>query len=71
MTKSEFEKLLADTGIRAQAMTNDAKEKLSAYLDSYKAKLDTETRRKTRAVWAPIGFAVGSVAGYLFHALIG
>ena len=52
-------------------MTNDAKEKLSAYLDSYKAKLDTETRRKTRAVWAPIGFAVGSVAGYLFHALIG
>ena len=68
---TELDRVLAEAGVKVQALTNDAREKLEAYLTDYKSKLDTETRRKTRAFWGPFGFIVGAVVGGVLVHLIG
>ena len=37
-------------------------DKIEKIVDEEKSQLDTETRRKTRAFWLPVGFLLGVVA---------
>lgn len=71
MTKAEVIAELKALGVNVNGLTNEALEKLDTWLDSQKAQLDTDTRRKVRAFWGPVGFVVGLVAGFFLHALIG
>lgn len=71
MTKAEVIAELKALGVNVSGLKDDAIEKLGAWLDGQKAQLDTETRRKVRAFWGPVGFCVGLVAGFFLHALIG
>lgn len=47
MNSEDFQNWLKKIGVKAEDLTRDAYEKLKAE----KAKMDTETRRKTRAFW--------------------
>ncbi len=72
MTKEELIAKLKELGLSGiDGLKDEALEKLKKYLDEQKAQLDTETRRKVRAFWGPVGFVVGLVAGFFLHALIG
>lgn len=71
MTKEEVIAELKALGVNVSGLKDDAIEKLGAWLDGQKAQLDTDTRRKVRAFWGPVGFVVGLVAGFFLHALIG
>lgn len=71
MTKAEVITELKALGVNVNGLTNEALEKLGTWLDGQKAQLDTDTRRKVRAFWGPVGFVVGLVAGFSLHALIG
>ena len=55
MTKSELKDLLKQLGARAESVSEQILEKVEAE----KAELDTETRRKVRAFWLPVGFILG------------
>lgn len=57
MTKSELKELLKQLGARAESVSEQIFEKVEAE----KAELDTETRRKVRAFWLPVGFILGVV----------
>lgn len=57
MTKSELKELLKQLGARAESVSEQILEKVEAE----KAELDTETRRKVRAFWLPVGFILGVV----------
>lgn len=57
MTKSELKELLKQLGARAECVSEQILEKVEAE----KAELDTETRRKVRAFWLPVGFILGVV----------
>lgn len=57
MTKSELKELLKQLGARAESVSEQILEKVEAE----KAELDTETRRKVRAFWLPVGFIFGVV----------
>lgn len=57
MTKSELKDLLKQLGARAESVSEQILEKVEAE----KAELDTETRRKVRAFWLPVGFILGVV----------
>ena len=48
-------------GIKIDAWTDEQLAKLAAAKDA----MDEETRRKTRAFWAPAGFLVGALVGYV------
>ena len=65
MTKEELrrkiEEVFGKLGGRADEVFDDIQKRI----DQEKEKLDTETRRKVRAFWAPVGFAVGFTACYL------
>lgn len=71
MTKEEVIAQLKALGIDVSGLKDEALAKAQAWLDAQKAGLDTETRRKVRAFWGPVGFVVGLVAGFFLHALIG
>lgn len=57
MTKSELKELLKQLGARSESVSEQILEKVEAE----KAELDTETRRKVRAFWLPVGFILGVV----------
>lgn len=57
MTKSELKDLLKQLGARAESVSEQILEKVEAE----KSELDTETRRKVRAFWLPVGFILGVV----------
>lgn len=63
MTLEDLKQQLAALGVKADDLTDEAREKLTAWLDEQKASLDTETRRKVRAFWAGVA-CVALVAGY-------
>ncbi len=67
MTKEEVKSFLDGLGVKVSEITDD----VIAKVEAAKAQLDTETRRKVRAFWGPVGFVVGLVAGFFLHALIG
>lgn len=58
MTKQELQALLKDFGTKGKQVADE----LYAKLEDEKAQLDTETRRKVRAFWLPIGVVIGLVA---------
>lgn len=57
MTKEELKSALKDFGSKGKEIADDLYEKL----ETEKEELDTETRRKVRAFWLPIGFILGVV----------
>ncbi len=61
MTKEEVKEWLDKIGVKAEEVTDE----IIAKVEAQKALLDTETRRKTRLFWGPVGFLVGAVAGYV------
>ena len=71
MTKEEVLAKLKELGLDVNGATEEVIQKAQAWLEDQKAQLDTETRRKVRAFWGPVGFVVGLVAGFFLHALIG
>lgn len=57
MTKEELKSALKDFGSKGKEIADDLYEKL----ETEKEELDTETRRKVRAFWLPMGFILGVV----------
>lgn len=53
----DFDKWLEEAGVKLDQLKGDAYAKLKAE----KAKLDTETRRKCRVFWVPVGLVFGAV----------
>ena len=58
MTKQELEALLKDFGTKGKQIAADIADKI----ETEKEEMDTETRRKVRAFWLPIGVVIGVVA---------
>lgn len=58
MTKQELEALLKDFGTKGKQVAAQVYDKI----ESEKEQLDTDTRRKVRAFWLPIGVVIGVVA---------
>ena len=75
MTKEELIAKLKELGLSGiDGLKDEAREKLKKYLDEQKAQLDTETRRKVRAVWIVFtvaGVALGGLAGWFLRGLVG
>lgn len=63
--KEKAKELAEKLGIKIEEWTDDQLAKLAAAKDE----MDAETRRKTRAFWAPVGFVIGSVVGYVCAAI--
>lgn len=63
MTKVELKELLKELGSKASEVAGEIEERIEAE----KAELDTETRRKVRAFWAPVGFVFGVLATLAFQ----
>ena len=57
MTKEELKSALKDFGMRGKEIADELYEKL----ETEKEELDTDTRRKVRAFWLPVGFVLGVV----------
>ena len=57
MTKEELKSALEGFGLKGKEIADDLYEKL----ETEKEELDTETRRKVRAFWLPVGFILGVV----------
>lgn len=60
MTYDEIKQKIRELG-------TDAAQEIGKRIDEEKAQLDTETRRKVRAFWAPVGFVLGFTAAYLIQ----
>lgn len=60
MTYDEIKQKIRELG-------TDAAQEIGKRIDEEKAQLDTETRRKVRAFWAPVGFILGFAAAYLIQ----
>ena len=60
MTYNEIKQKIRELG-------TDAAQEIEKRIDEEKAQLDTETRRKVRAFWAPVGFILGFAAAYLIQ----
>lgn len=58
MTYDEIKQKIRELG-------TDAALEIGKRIDEEKAQLDTETRRKVRAFWAPAGFILGVAATLL------
>lgn len=75
MAKEELIAKLKELGLSGiDGLKDEALEKLKKYLDEQKAQLDTETRRKVRAVWIVFtvaGVALGGLAGWFLRGLVG
>lgn len=52
MTYDEIKQKIRELG-------TEAAQEIEKKLEEEKAKLDTETRRKVRAFWGPVGFLLG------------
>lgn len=59
MTRDELKALLEQLGLKAEQITDQVIEKLEQKIEYEKSQLDTQTRRKVRAFWAPVGFVLG------------
>ena len=59
MTRDELKALLEQLGLKAEQITDQVIEKLEQKIEYEKSQLDTQTRRKVRAFWAPVGFLLG------------
>ena len=64
--KEKAKELAEKLGIKIEDWTDEQLVKLVAAKDS----LDTETRRKVRAFWAPAGFVIGMIAGYVLSVIL-
>lgn len=74
MTKEEVLAKLKELGIDVNGATDEVIQKAQAWLEDQKAQLDTETRRKVRAVWIVFtvaGVALGGLAGWFLRGLVG
>lgn len=60
MTYDEIKQKIRELG-------TEAAQEIEKKLEEEKAKLDTETRRKVRAFWGPVGFVLGFAAAYLIQ----
>ena len=58
MTKAEIEALLRKFGAEGKKAAAEIYDRI----DTEKQELDTETRRKVRAFWLPVGVVLGVVA---------
>lgn len=58
MTKAEIEALLRKFGTEGKKAAAEIYDRI----DTEKQELDTETRRKVRAFWLPVGVVLGVVA---------
>ena len=58
MTKQELETLLKDFGAKGKQVAADIADKIV----TEKELMDTETRRKVRAFWLPVGVVIGVIA---------
>ena len=59
MTRDELKALLEQLGLKAEQITDQVIEKLEQKIEYEKSQLDTQTRRKVRAFWGPVGFVLG------------
>lgn len=57
MTKEELKLALKDFGSKGKEIADELYERL----ETEKEELDTDTRRKVRAFWLPVGFILGVV----------
>ena len=74
MTKEEVIAKLKDLGLDVGSATDEVIAKAQAWLEDQKAQLDTETRRKVRAVWivfTAVALVVGLAGGWYGHILLG
>lgn len=75
MTKEELIAKLKELGLSGlDGLKDEALEKVEAWLDTQKASLDTETRRKVRFFWiwcTAVGSVLGGVAGWFLRGLMG
>lgn len=74
MTKEEVIAKLKDLGLDVGGATDEVIAKAQAWLEDQKAQLDTETRRKVRAVWimfTAVALVVGLAGGWYGHILLG
>lgn len=74
MTKGEVIAKLKDLGLDVGGATDEVIAKAQAWLEDQKAQLDTETRRKVRAVWivfTAVALVVGLAGGWYGHILLG
>lgn len=58
MTKNDIREFIKGLGAEAGGIASEIYDKI----EEEKAKLDTETRRKVRAFWGPVGFLLGVAA---------
>lgn len=58
MTKQEIEAQLKEFGTKGKKIAAEIYDKI----ETEKESLDTETRRKVRAFWLPVGVAIGVIA---------
>lgn len=65
MTKNEVKEWLDKLGIKVDEVTDD----IIAKVESQKALLDAETRRKTRLFWGPVGFIAGVLSAWMYSVL--
>lgn len=65
MTKNEVKEWLDKLGIKVDEVTDDIIDKV----ESQKALLDAETRRKTRLFWGPVGFIAGVLSAWMYSVL--
>ena len=59
MKRDELKALLEQLGLKAEQITDQVIEKLEQKIEYEKSQLDTQTRRKVSAFWAPVGFVLG------------
>lgn len=74
MTKEGVLAKLKELGLDVNGATEEVIQKAQAWLEDQKAQLDTETRRKVRAVWIVFtvaGVALGGLAGWFLRGLVG
>lgn len=74
MTKEEVLARLKELGLDVSGATDEVIAKAQAWLEDQKAQLDTETRRKVRAVWivfTAVALVVGLAGGWYGHILLG
>lgn len=74
MTKEEVIAKLKDLGLDVGGATDEVIAKAQAWLEDQKAQLDTETRRKVRAVWivfTAVALVVGLAGGWYGNILLG
>ena len=70
MTLEELKNVFNKVGLDVEAFTSSAQQKLASALESEKAKMDTEPRRKCRVFWVSVAAGV-SLGALVFGFIIG